>query len=204
LAYNFLFKLKTLILHVFIKAMENYLKRYSIVFRGLEAGKHEFMFMVENKFFEHFPESEIKKGRIKVKVILQLKPNALIIQTLLKGAVKVACDLCLDEFVLEIKHKADLQVEFGEKTSDITDVDDKMTLSFAENEIEMAQHFYDYIHLSLPAKKVHKKDEDGKRNCNQEMIKTLNQFSINKQKSAKVKDEVDPRWEQLKDLYNKN
>jgi len=183
--------------------MESYLNRYSIVFRNLEAGKHEFIFRVEDKFFEFFPESEIKSARIKIKVIMQVKSTALIIETLLKGQVKVPCDLCLDEFVLDIKHKADLQVEFGETNSDITDVDDKMILSFAENEIDMTQHFYDYIHLSLPAKKVHKKDETGKRKCNQEMIETLNKFTPKKQVSKKAEDEIDPRWEQLKNL-NKN
>lgn len=180
--------------------MVNKLKKYSITFKNLSLGEHNFYFVINDDFFTLFPETEINKGKVKIKVIMNVKTNSLFLNFLIKGKVKVQCDRCLDEFEMPIKYKSDLLFEFGDENSDITDVDDKMTISNNETEINLSQHFYEFIHLSLPAKRIHKKDENGKSQCNQEMIEKINKYK-NSSKSEKEK-EADPRWEKLKKLYN--
>lgn len=178
--------------------MTSYLKKYSLYFRSLAIGVHEFKYIIDSKFFEYFPQSEINEGKIKVKVTITVQTNSLSLEIKMKGEVKTQCDLCLEEFDLPIKYKTQLFVDFGEKSSDITDIDEKMTIAFSENEIDLSQHFYEYVHLSLPTKRRHKKDENGNSQCNPEMLEKIKQFMINTEKE----DENDPRWEKLKSLYN--
>jgi len=178
--------------------MPNYLKKYSLYFRSLSQGLHQFKYIADDKFFDFFPDSEVKQGKVLIKVNITVQTSNLILEILMKGTVKMQCDLCLDEFDLPIKYKANLFVDFGEISSDLTDIDEKLTLAFSENEIDLSQHFYEYIHLSLPTRRVHKKDENGKSRCNQEMIEKIKQFTIN----AQQEEVIDPRWEELKKLNN--
>ncbi len=55
-----------------------------------------------------------------------------------------------------------LHVDFGKETSDLSDVDDWMVISYKESQIDLTKHFYDYINLQVPLKKVHPNDEYGK------------------------------------------
>ncbi len=179
--------------------MKDFLQSYSIVFRGLSAGEHIFWFTMTDKFFSFFPESEIKKARIRVKSILKVSGGSLQITTLMKGKTWMPCDLCLEEMELPIKYKTLLNVKFAEVASDISDVDDTITLSDSDNEISMAQHFYEYAHLRLPIKRVHKKNSEGKLRCDANMIQLLKSYS-GETSAQKDSQSVDPRWEQLKNI----
>ncbi len=179
--------------------MTNYLKKYSLYFRSLAIGVHEFKYILDDKFFEYFPQSEISRGRVKIIATVTVQTNSLSLEIRMKGEVKAQCDLCLDEFDLPVRYKTQLFVDFGEESSDITDIDEKMTIAFSENEIDLSQHFYEYVHLSLPTKRRHKKDENGNSQCNTEMLEKIKQFTINAEKEI---DENDPRWDKLKSLYN--
>jgi uncharacterized protein len=177
--------------------MKEYLKKYSIAYKGLAVGTHKFIFRIDNKFFTYFPESEIKEGNATIKILLEVDTKELVFKFLLEGDIKVQCDICLDEFFHHIKYKTKLIVDFAEESSDITDVDDKITLSYNENEINLAQHFYEFLNLSLPVKKIHPVAENGKSTCNQDMLKKLKEYSSIKTTHKK---EIDSRWDKLKNL----
>ncbi|MCF6364776.1 MAG: DUF177 domain-containing protein [Bacteroidales bacterium] len=170
------------------------MNRFIIKFRGLSEEKYRFE--ADDTFFNQFKESEIKKGTVHFDVKMVFNKNLITLNISLKGNVFVECDRCLDYFYQKIKHKTILYVEFGYENSDITDVDNKIILSNKENEIVLDKHFYDYIHLSLPYQKVHPKHNNGNSGCNIEMINKMAEFSsVNNKKT-------DPRWDQLKNLFN--
>jgi uncharacterized protein len=176
-----------------LRGKVRYLDKYSIAFKSLTDGKYEIYFSIDDHFFEHFEMSDVQHGKVKVKVILEKMPRSLHLDIRLKGTLSVQCDRCLDYFDLPVKFKAELNVEFGDETSDITDIYDTMSLSENENELQLAQHFYEYINLSLPIKKVHP-DESL---CNQEMLKKINEYSVKEKEEHQ-----DSRWDKLKTLYN--
>ncbi len=173
-------------------------RQFVIPFKGLKVGKHDFVFDVDDKFFDSFEGSEIQKGTINTIVILDKKPSMLEIDFHLKGSVSVACDVCLDELEINIEYDSKLFVRFGEITEEQTD--EIIVLSHAEHELNVAQYIYEYSHLGLPYKRIHSNDKKGKSKCNKEMLKKLDEYLVrNEQEQGN-----DPRWDDLKNLLNNN
>ena len=115
----------------------------------------------------------------------------------LEGKVFVPCDRCLDPVDIEIEYQAPLYVKFGDESHEETD--ELYVISEQETEIELTQFIYEFIHLSLPFRRVHPDDENGNSTCNKEMLKRLEELSVNEEKQ-----DTDPRWNNLKDLFNNN
>ena len=170
----------------------SYLNKYSIDFKGLSLGSHSFEFKIGERFFSHFESSDVKLGRVKITVELYKASQNLKLDIILRGIVKLQCDRCLEYFEKRIKHIAILNIDFGEENSDLTDVDETITLSHNESRLALAQHFYEYVHLSLPYKRTHKNIED----CNQDMIEKLKEHIVSDE------NKTDPRWDKLKIIYN--
>jgi uncharacterized protein len=168
---------------------------YSIPFKGLNDGKHKFEFVISDAFFELFPESEIKQGKIDVTIDLTKRSNGLEVQFALKGLVYVACDRCLEFFEYPVKFNDHLYFEFGDEPGEVSD--ELIVLSHGDSQLELAQYLYEFINLALPFQKYHPEDENGKSKCNPEMVERLNKIITNHNDESK-----DPRWDKLKDLIN--
>lgn len=171
--------------------------KFKIKFRGLSEDVHCYDFKITDDFFRQFPESEIKKGNVVANVEIQIRKDVLILDVFLKGNVQLQCGRCLDDYSQKIDFKTKLFIEFGEESSDISDVDNRIVLSKKEDEIYLDKHFYDYLHLSLPYQRFHPEDENGESECNIEMLNKLDELSSKKEENI-----IDPRWEKLKGLYN--
>lgn len=171
--------------------------QYVIAYKGLKDGLHLFDSKVDDKFFEAFEESEIEKGNVDVNVTLNKKPTVLEFTFDIKGKVFVPCDRCLDPVEMEIEYQAPLYVKFGEETHEETD--ELFVISDQETEIDLSQFIYEFVHLSLPYRRVHPVDKNGKSTCNKEMLKRLEELSVNNDDT-----DTDPRWNDLKNLFNNN
>jgi len=77
-------------------------KHILLQFAGLSFGEHNFEYLIEDKFFEAFEKSEIKKGKIKVKLNLLKQSQMLVLEFEIGGTVRMECDICLEEFVLPL------------------------------------------------------------------------------------------------------
>jgi len=172
-------------------------RQFVIPFKGLKIGKHDFVFEIDDKFFDGFEGSEIHKGKIEVQIILDKKPTMLEFDFHLHGNVLVTCDLCLDELEVTIEYNSKLFARFGDVTEEQTD--EIIVLSHAEHEIDVAQYIYEFSHLSLPYKRVHPNDDREKSTCNKDMLKKLDEYIVRNQH-----EETDPRWDDLKNLLNHN
>jgi uncharacterized metal-binding protein YceD (DUF177 family) len=171
--------------------------QYVIAYKGLKDGLHLFDFKVNDEFFEAFENSEVEKGNVDVRVTLNKKTTVLEFMFDLKGKVFVPCDRCLDPVEMEVEYQAPLFVKQGEETHEETD--ELFIISEQESEIDVSQFIYEFIHLSLPYRRVHPTDKKGKSTCNKEMIKRLEELSVNKDEP-----DTDPRWNDLKNLFNNN
>jgi uncharacterized metal-binding protein YceD (DUF177 family) len=169
------------------------LRQYAIPFRGLKEGKHDFIFTVDNSFFEHFESSEVKKGLVNVQVELIKHNQFLELAFDVNGKVTVLCDRCLEPFVTRITHQARLYVRFGEKTMEQSD--ELLILADSDHELGLEQFLYEYIHLALPIQRFHP-EIDGLSGCDPEMLKKLEIHHADGKENATD----DPRWEKLKGL----
>jgi uncharacterized metal-binding protein YceD (DUF177 family) len=113
-----------------------------------------------------------------------------------KGTVNVPCDLTGEQFDLPIKGKIKLVVQFGEEFNN--DNDELLILPHGEHQIDLAQYIYEMIVLSIPQKRVHPGVKDG--TLQTEALKKLNELQVKDVEEVKKEEEIDPRWDKLKQL----
>ena len=174
------------------------LQKYRIVFQGLSEGVHEFDFDVDDAFFEKLDYSEIKKGDLKVNVVLLKKSTFLELDFDITGFVELVCDRCLDEFKQKIKYKGKLFVKFSEADEDLAE--DVIILMPGEHELDISHYIYESISLSIPLKRVHPRDKKGNPTCDPEMLNRLKNYIIDEP----AEKNVDSRWDDLKNLMANN
>ncbi len=177
--------------------MGDFLSTYSIHFKGLKVGKHQFDFEIDNRFFELFEESEIKQGKLTAGIKLEKHAQLLDLKINIKGYVEVMCDRCLENFNLPLSYKGTLLVKFGEGAPDASE--EIIFLPTEESELNIAHYLYESISLSIPYQRYHGVNGTDDKACNSEMLNKLKNLSGTASKTKKTI-ESDPRWDKLKDL----
>ena len=89
-------------------------QRYSIAFRGLKNGHHEFRFEVGKPLFEAFESTEIKDGACEVAVAMERSETMLMLGIRITGPVVVACARGLEGCRIPIDFESTLPVRFSE------------------------------------------------------------------------------------------
>ncbi len=167
-----------------------------IAFSGLSLGRHEFTFEIENSFFDAFEYSEIQECAVKVDIMLNKTERMLELDLHFEGNITLPCDRCLDPVAIPVNTDEKLYVRFGLEDGDTSD-DNVWILGEHDTQLDLSPFIYDSIALAKPLHVVHPDDADGNSTCNPEMLKHLGQMEAGENQST---DEIDPRWEALKEL----
>lgn len=168
--------------------------KYSIPFAGMAKGEHRFEYEIDDAFFKTFENSVIEKAQVHVVLDFLKAETVLTLSFHFKGEIEQTCDRCLEEFKIPVDKTQILLVRFGEPG--VGETDDIIVISHSDHHINVAQHIYDYLSLSVPIRVVHPDDEDGNPTCNPEFLKKLSGIV----EEEKINKDVDPRWEVLKNL----
>jgi len=176
-------------------------KIYGIPFVGLKIGKHEFEFDIDNTFFSHFDYHEFNDVQVHVDLVLTKKANLLELDFVVDGKVNVDCDVTMESFDMPIENQISLVVKFGQDYEEVNE--ELIILPHGEHQIEVQQYIYEAIVLSLPAKRVHPGVEDG--TLDSPILDKLDELqpvslSEKEEQTEKEEEEIDPRWDKLKDL----
>lgn len=139
-------------------------KGYSIAYKGLKNGSHDFSFKVGGAFFEAFGSVEIKDGDCSVSVALAKADAQLTADVSIQGGVVVACDRCLEDCRVPVDFEGRLLVKFSDEPQEYDG--EVLWLAPGEDEVDLAQYIYESIVLSLPYQWVH--PEGG---CDPEMLR---------------------------------
>lgn len=170
---------------------------YLIPFIGLKIGKHQFEYTIDKKFFDEFSFDEFENCDVKAKVVLEKKVTMLEVSFSHKGTVNVPCDLTGEQFDLPIKGKINLVVQFGDEFNN--DNEELLILPHGEHQIDLAQYIYEMIVLSIPQKRVHPGVKEG--TLQTEALRKLNELQVKDvEEVTKKEEEIDPRWDKLKQL----
>ena len=110
-----------------------YLKNFIVPFSGLSIGSHVFAFDINEKFFDEFEYSEIKKGDTKALLNLDKQENMLVLIFNIEGHVIVECDRCLEEFEMGIKSQFRLIIKLGSEYKE--ESDEIITIPEKQNKI---------------------------------------------------------------------
>ncbi len=173
-------------------------KIYAIPFVGLKIGKHEFEFEIDNKFFSLFDYTEFNDAHINVALVLTKKANLLELDFLVQGKVNVDCDVTMESFDLPIENQLQIVVKFGQDYEEVNE--ELIILPHGEHQVEVQQYIYEAVVLSLPAKRVHPGVEDG--SLDSPILAKLEELQPTElsEEEFENEDEIDPRWDKLKDL----
>ncbi|MDR2084786.1 MAG: DUF177 domain-containing protein [Bacteroidales bacterium] len=163
-----------------------------IRFNDLDIGSHSFDFEIDKEFFEKFDYYDFINCNLKIKIDLIKDVGILTLIMNIKGSVEVECDRCLDSLTIPIDSNETLFIKEGENNND-SDNDNIIHISKDDIEINLSNHIFDIIVLSLPMKKIHPSNENGESTCNATQLAYL---------TSNNEEKIDPRWEALNKLKN--
>lgn len=129
----------------------NLLREFDIEFVKLKEGKHRFEFVVKDDFFKAF-DSSLSVQEINVEVDFIKSTNMFTLDFTIKGKINTECDRCLNDLQLPIYGEYQLLVKITD--SELEDEDDLVYIGSSDYKINIAQHLFDYIYLSIPIKKT--------------------------------------------------
>ena len=175
-------------------------REYEISFSGLKDGVHQFDFEVGKPFFEAFGYEEFNDAKQHVAVQLTKKPTLMELALKAQGTVNVNCDVTDITFDLPTESELNLVVKFGEEFND--ENEELLVLPYGEHSMNVAQYIYEMIVLSLPAKRVHPGVADG--TLHSEALDRLQELSPKEKETLSDTQEIDPRWNELKKLFDNN
>ena len=170
------------------------LKEFNIPFSGLKLGKHEFVYEIENAFFESFDYQEFNGASIQVKAILEKMNTMMELKIKAKGTVNVDCDLTGEPYDQPISSDLQLVVKFGEEYND--EDDEILIIPHGEHQFNIAQYIYEMLVLAVPQKRVHPGIADG--TLKSDILDKLEELQPKEKKESS--DKIDPRWDDLKKL----
>ena len=168
---------------------KDFLEQYVIHYGDLEAGIHQFNFIVDDTFFDYFEYSEVRKGKLDINIILEKLDNMLCFSFSIIGDIETECDRCLEKLFFPINAKENLMAKFGEQYSE--ENDDLIIIPKNETNIDLSQYIFEFISLNIPIQKVHPDDENGNITCDSEIIRLLEKHTLQ---------ETDSRWDILKNI----
>lgn len=177
------------------------LAAFLIPFVGLKQGKHEFEYLIDREFFEHFEYDDFNSANIKIDLLFEKKSTIMELTFKAVGAVNVNCDLTNEPYDQPIDAELTLVVKFGDSFND--DNEELLILPHSEYQLNVAQYIYELIVLSVPLKRVHPGVLDG--TLKSEVLEKLEELSPKEDQDIEENDngeEIDPRWNKLKKLLN--
>ena len=169
---------------------------FTIPIGGIKNGHHVFEFEINKPFFDQFEESEIKEGELMAVAEVLKSSSHMDLDIRISGKINICCDRCLEMFYHPVDCDNRLLVNFG-RVSDDSDPE-IITVPNDENELDLKQYFYEFIHLALPIKRIHPDYADGVSTCDPVMLQKLKEHLVEDDKGH------DPRWDELKKLMNDN
>ena len=197
--------------------MSNKRQEYIIDYKTLESGTYELDYHIDNDFFAMFDEPLAQDGDANVHATMKVTSAGITIGLDISGTLQVECDRCLEPFDIPIDASYDLVVKYGDKTTPPDEADDIITVGEADDFIDLSQHIYEYVVLSLPARRVHPDTQEGLPGCDPEMLSHIiitdsdddDDDSTGYDESEEEEEETieqkllhDPNWEKLKEKLN--
>ena len=150
-------------------------REFDIKFTGLAIGKHEYQFVIDNRFLAAHEFNLIHDALVHLNFCMDKQNESLYILTFsFNGKIGIECDRCLNQFDLSFSrtHQMIMKVA-NERVTNSMD-DDIIYVSPKDFKINIADHINEFILMEIPIKVTC--DLAGLK-CDSAMIERLNQFS---------------------------
>lgn len=172
-------------------------KTYIVEFNKLRFGLNELSFPIIADLFTEMTDKHFEKVDAKCNISLLKKENVLELKFNINGLIGTSCDTCLDDFELPLNKTYELLVKLTDGPENLDD-DEIIYLPKGLHEFDFKQFVFDYFLLAIPTKIS---CEDAGKEHNQLFV---NKLKIDEGEEEDEKPASDPRWDALKNIYNKN
>ncbi len=148
---------------------------------------------LDNHFFGQLEEAQLQQGLVHVSGSIRKAVGFYELLLHSVGTVQVPCDRCLEMMSQPIEADLRLTVKLGmENTFDDGEV---VTIDEQKPILDVAWLVYELIALAVPIQHVHQPGD-----CNDAMMRKLDELSAARSSDADATDGIDPRWMALKNL----
>ncbi len=173
------------------------LKTYDIDLKNILTENKSVMYnyILTKDYFQALENSEISNGDVKAKLNIIKQSGYFIFEFNLEGSVWIECTRCLDDMQQPINYSDTIKVKLSEKESENDDI---VTVSQQDGIINVAWYLYEFIMLNIPLVHTHNENE-----CNKEVLSKLNGYITQSDEieTENKKEEIDPRWAKLKNIF---
>ena len=159
----------------------------------LQAKTYSYDYLLNEAFFNSFQNDELSKPAVKLKIELHKRPALLQFDLHFSGTIELVCDRSLELFSNPVKFSHSLYYKFGEEEGE--ESEDVFVILPSTHQIDLTQHVYDLLVLSLPVKKLHPKFAESDSGEDELIYTSGEDTTPDPADSA-----TDPRWEKLKNL----
>ena len=179
---------------------KNILKEYDFKLLSLKNKIHTSHHQVDDGFFSCFEFSPIEKGKLSIDISLDKTDNMLHFDVAIDGVVELVCDRSLEPFDYRLEKNATIVYKYGEEYKELAD--DLIVIPENTQVLNLANIIYELIAVEIPFKKIHPELITEWDLDNEDSMAIV--YQDEKQNTNNEEDEIDPRWEGLKDkLGNK-
>ncbi|GAA4387850.1 DUF177 domain-containing protein [Hymenobacter koreensis] len=172
--------------------------RYDLPIASLSDKTHEFVFDLDQAFFEQFDQTLIPSGKLRADVKLDKNDRRMVLDIHIQGTVQLICDRSLDEFDQPIDVEHQLLVRYGDHVEELDD--DVLQITPDTQVLPLAQHLFDYIGLALPMKKLHPRFQNEEDDNPDSEVKLIYSSGSAANDDDEDDDASDPRWNALRNL----
>ena len=169
-----------------------YLERFDIDLKALTAEVTPLLWELDDQFFESLEGVQVHGGSLHVSGSIRKAVGFYELLLHTDGTVRIPCDRCLDMMNQPIEADLRLVVKLGSEYSEDEDV---ITVDEKEGVLSTAWFIYETIALAVPIQHVHQPGD-----CNDAMMRKLQELSAARSSDADATDGIDPRWMALKNL----
>ncbi len=182
--------------------MGKVLSKYDIHIHGLEEKSYEYDFEGSDEFFREFEQDLIESGSFRVAVLLDKTISTIRLTIHITGTIKLICDRSLEEFDEPLSITEKYIYKYGDRREVISD--EIEIIPFGTPKINISQHIFDFISLSVPMKKLHPRFRNETGNEEEDGILIYSdQSEVQDEEKNQQEESTDPRWAALLKLKNK-
>ena len=183
-----------------------FLRTFDVEIIRLPEGEHRFPFEVDEKFFSLFEDNSIlSKGNLLAVVVLKKDVNLIEARFEIDGTVELICDRSLETFDYPLHTVQKVLFKYGPEEMEINDEIYMITRDTPK--INFAQLIYEFIFLAVPLKKIHPdylEEMDEEDYDSEGKLVYISEEEREEDETPTAKEDVDPRWEILKNLKKKD
>ena len=165
------------------------LEQFKVDLKALTKGETPLAWELDDHFFTSLDGAQLQQGSLHVSGSIRKATGFYELSLQSVGTVVVVCDRCLEPMSQPIEAGLRLTVKLGEAYSEDDDV---ITVDESRPVLDLSWLIYESIALAVPIQHVHQPGD-----CNDAMMRKLQELSAARSSDADATDDVDPRWSAL-------